>query len=74
MDSLDVPESLRELLERYHSDFKSDGAGQDVSSKGVRAYALTADQVASNLATIRLRLTQVIRDCDDPDAAGRGMD
>ena len=55
-----VPDELRSLLEEWADEFKDDSFTEDVSSKGVRAYAVRHDAAAENVDLLTERLQSIL--------------
>ena len=57
LDEPDLPGELRAVLEAWTSEFSTDGFAADVSSKGVKAWAVTHESIAQH----ELRLVACLR-------------
>ena len=53
--------SVREVAQAYNGWFESCGAGADVSSKGVKAWALTPDEATHRVADLSGEVKAIIR-------------
>ena len=60
LDEADLPEELRRVLEPWIGEFAADGFAEDVSSKGVNAWAVRHDAVIEHEAVLAERLSGVL--------------
>ena len=60
LDENELPQDLRNVLEQWTGSFATDGFAEDVSSKGVRAWAVTHDGSVSHRDLLADRLRNVL--------------
>ena len=60
LDENELPQDLRNVLEQWTGSFATDGFAEDVSSKGVRAWAVTHDGSVSHGDLLADRLRNVL--------------
>lgn len=62
LDRDDVPDRLRAIMDSWAGRFRHDAFVQDVSSKGVKAYAVGYEDAVEHLGVLEERLAEVLGD------------
>ena len=57
-----LPENLRELLESWAAQYEGHPGGTDISTTGLKAWAITHEEAAANIDVLTERLASVLRE------------